>query len=151
LIILDKKLGLTGICRAMSHLIHKFIQQALYTLLNEDSTLGGIVSGVYDNPPEQQHYPYIVINSLASRDWSTRTSVGFSTTIPLTVYGQSGTQQVLDILDRIYELLVEGNLSLLEHQLVAMHFETHDVRTEGDGVTQSGEIRFRAYSESVPV
>jgi len=133
------------------HLIHKSVQQSLYALLNGDSTLSGIVSGVYDNPPEQQEYPYIVIDTLTSRDWSTRSTLGFNTTIPLTVYSQSGTQQVLDILDRIYELVVEGNITLLDHQLVAMHFEMHDVRTEEDGVTHSGEIRFRAYSEFVPV
>lgn len=135
----------------MSHLVHKSIQQSLFALLNNDATLESIVSGIYYNPPEGQDYPYVVIDTLTSRNWSTRTTLGFSTIIPILVYGQSGKQQVMDILDRIYELVVEGNITLLDHQLVAMRFETHDIVTEDDEITHKGAIRFRAYSEFVPV
>lgn len=135
----------------MSHLVHKSLQQSLYALLSGDATLGSVISGVFIHPPEQQAYPYIVIDSLTSRDWSTRTTLGFSTIVPLLVYGQNGQQEVLDIMDRIYELVVEGSITLLDHQLVALRFEMHEVVTEDDAVTQRGTLRFRAYSEFIPV
>ena len=120
-------------------------------LRRNDATIGSVVSGVYDRTPEQVAYPYIVIDTFTSRDWSTRTTLGFNTIVPLVVYSQEGTQQVLDVLDRIYELIVEGNLTLLDHQLVALRFDTHEVTTQEDGVTVRGDIRFRAYSEFIPV
>ncbi len=135
----------------MTHLVHKSLQQSLFALLSGDATLSAIVDGVYDSPPEQAAYPYIIIDTLTSRNWSTRTSLGFSTTIPLLVYGQQGAEQVIDIIDRIYEIIAEGSITLLDHQLVAMRFETHEVTQEQDGVTKRGIIRFRAYSEFVPV
>ena len=135
----------------MTNLVHKSIQESLYALLTGDATLSGIVVGVYDRTPEAPDYPYIVIDNLTSRDWSTRTSLGFNTQVPVVVYSQAGTMQLLEILDRIYELVVEGNLTLLSHQLVALKFETHEVKTLEDGVTKQGDIRFRAYSEFIPV
>jgi len=135
----------------MTHLIHKSIQESLFTLLSGDSGLNAIVTGIFDSAPEQQPYPYVIIDTLTSRDWSTRTSLGFNTSIPILVYGQEGKSQLLDITDKIYEIIVEGNITLLSHQLVAMRFETHEVQQESDGITCRGMIRFRAYSEFVPV
>lgn len=135
----------------MTHFVHKSIQESLYALLTGDATLSGIVAGIYDRVPESPDYPYIVIDNLTSRDWSTRTSLGFNTQVPMVVYGQTGTAELLEILDRIYELVVEGNITLLNHQLVALKFETHNLATLEDGITKRGNIRFRAYSEFIPV
>lgn len=135
----------------MSTLIHQSLKESLYQLLSEDATLSGIVSGVYGEAPESVAYPYLLIGPMQSRDWSTRTSLGFSTQIEVQAYGQAGSKQLDQVLDRIYELVVDGNLTLLNHQLVALRFEQHEVSLQPDGQTHRGHIRFRAYSEFEPV
>ncbi len=135
----------------MSHMVHHSLQQSLFALLSGDAELNQLISGVFDSVPKQANYPYITIDAFSSRDWSTRTSLGFSTAIPLRVFGQKSKQQVIDIVDRLYEIIIEGNITLLDHQLVAIRFETHEIKNEADGITRTGRIVFRAYSEFVPV
>lgn len=97
----------------MSHLVHKALQESLFGLLSNDVSLTSLVTGIYDRAPKNQSYPYVVLEAITSRDWSTRTTLGFNTEIPILVYTQTGSQSLMDILDRIYVLLRERKFNIV--------------------------------------
>jgi hypothetical protein len=133
----------------MSKLAHHTLQQAVFELLNNDSQMQARVTGVYENPAPMIAYPYVTFGSLSATDWSTKTSSGLQTLIPIHVYGQTSKKEVIEILDRVFDLLQSGGLTLTGHELVAMRFEYNEVTLENDGITYHGMIRFRAYTEAV--
>jgi hypothetical protein len=133
----------------MSKLAHFTLQQALYTLLSEDSEILSIVTEVYENPSPVIAYPYLVFGSLTALDWSTKTTSGLQTVVPIHAYSQTSKKEVIEIINRVYDLLLSGPLTLDGHDLVAMRFEFSEITLENDGVTYHGVIRFRAYTEAV--
>jgi hypothetical protein len=135
----------------MSQLIHQSLRESLFQTLKNDATLNSLVQGVFGEMPESQSYPYIVIGEMASRDWSTRTSLGFVTSVVLDCYGQEGSTQIEAINGRVHFLLTSGLVTLLDHKLVGLRVESHETALQADGVTYQGKLTFRAYSEFIPV
>jgi len=134
----------------MPSLSHFEIQKAIYELLTADATLMGMVNSVYDRVTEGAEFPYIVIGESVSRDWSTKTTNGQQILLALHVYSRSGgRKQTAEILDRIYNLLHQGTVSLSGHLLIAMRFEFGDITLESDQLTYHGAIRFRAFTEEL--
>lgn len=133
----------------MSTLAHHTLQKAIYDLLSVDSEILTLVTGVYENPEPVIAYPYLTFGGLTASDWSTKTSTGLQTAILLHAYSQTSKKEVIDILDRVFDLLQSGGLVLEGHELIAMRFEYNDIVLESDGITYHGVIRFRAYTEAV--
>jgi len=133
----------------MTGLAHHALQSAIYALLKDDVAIMATVSGVYDNPPKDTPYPYIAFGRLYDVDRSTKTSTGTQSVIDIYAYSQSSKQQVLEILDHIFDLLQSGELDLVMHHLIAMRFDYNEVTLLNDGRTYQGLIRYRAYTEMV--
>lgn len=133
----------------MPHLAHYTLQKAIYTLLNNDSYLLTMVTGVYENPAPIIAFPYLAFGTLTAADWSTKTSSGLHTVIMLHAYSQEGKLQVIDILDRVFDLMQSDGLSLEGHHLVAMRFDYNEISLESDGNTYHGVMKFHAYTEEV--
>jgi hypothetical protein len=54
--------------------LHAFaLQEALYTRLNDDSTLGALITGVYDGVPADTTLPTVVIGEGTTIDDATKT------------------------------------------------------------------------------
>jgi hypothetical protein len=92
-------------------------------------------------------YPYLAFGDLVAVDWSTKTTKGMQTAIVLHAYSQTSKKEVIEILDRVFDLLQSGGLTLEGQELVAMRFDYNEITLENDGVTYHGMIRFRAYTE----
>jgi hypothetical protein len=134
----------------MPKMPHFALQKAVYQILNTDSALLTLIQGVYDEVPQNSAFPYVVFGRFETTDWSTKTSTGSQCVMNLHVYSDVGKTQILAILDRIYEILQQGNLNVEGHHLVAMRFEYHDAERQIESRIFQGIIRFRAYLELIP-
>lgn len=133
----------------MSNFAHVTLQKAIFETLNNDSYLLSITTGVYENPAPVIAFPYIALGALAATDWSTKTTSGLQITVPIHSYSQTSKKEVIDILDRVFDLLQSGGLDLEGHELIAMRFEYNEIGLEPDGITYHGVIRFKAYTEAI--
>lgn len=109
------------------------VQQALYTKLTSDGVLMGMISGVYDAPPQQAVVPYVVIGD------------GQASVEPCTTYDvtecqmeiqvwttASGRKASLAILSRIHGLLHQGNISISGGTLVRIVVSRGETQVEPD-------------------
>lgn len=133
----------------MTQMAHYDLQQAVYSVLSTDAELLSQVTGIYDNPHPVVAYPYLVLGQLRGVDWSTKTTQGMQSVLTLHAYSQISKKEVINILDRVFDLLQSTALDLEGHNLVAMRFDYSEIDLQNDGITYHGLIQFRAYTEVV--
>ncbi len=133
----------------MSKLAHFTLQKAVYDLLSNDALLLSHVTGIYENPAPVIAFPYLAFGTLTAADWSTKTTRGLHTVIMLHAYSVESKKQLVDILDRVFDLLQSNDLTLEGHHLVAMRFDYNEISLGDDGQTYQGVMKFHAYTEQV--
>lgn len=124
------------------------LQQAIFTTLNNDSTLtSSLGAGVYDDVPdfEAADYPFVQLGQDTSIDYSTKDVVGTETTVTIHVWSRyRGSKEAKQIMERLHQLLHDGNLTVTGHNLINLRAEFADVIRDPDGITRHGVMRFRA-------
>ena len=127
----------------MSDLATQAVQQAVMTLLQNDSTLGAQINGVFDHVPDKTSFPYIVLSETESRDWSTTTRAGQEHRMTLSVYSRyGGKKQVQQITERVYALLHEVTVSITGDSCVLCRFQLQEITLLNDGRTYQGDSVF---------
>ena len=122
------------------------IQEALYSRLNGDSTLGGLVTGVYDAVPDDTTLPVVVIGVGSIVDDGSKTLDAREYTINVDVWSDySGLKQTKNIIKQVYSLLHEYALSVSGASLVDLRCEFTSELIENNGITRHGVMRFRAF------
>ena len=121
------------------------LQKAIFDKLDQDGTLQGLVTDVYDFVPESTAFPYVKIGVGSSVDNGTKTLQGNEHTLVIHTFSRyRGSKETKEIMSRIYALLHESSLSVTGASLVNLRFEFSDVIKENDGLTTHGLQRFRA-------
>jgi len=121
------------------------LQKAVFDKLDQDGTLQGLVTDVYDFVPESTAFPYVKVGEETSIDNGTKTLQGNEHTLVIHTFSRyRGSKEVKEIMSRIYALLHESSLSVSGASLVNLRFEFSDVIKENDGFTSHGLQRFRA-------
>ncbi len=127
------------------------LQAAVYAKLTADTGAGGLLStsapkiaGVYDDLPEGQAFPYIVIGDAIEAPWSTMGRDGDEGVITLHIWSQArGFREALMVLDRVNELLDGGALDVGGYSHVATMYESSETLRDPDGVTRHVVARYR--------
>ena len=126
------------------------IQTAVYSRLNGDSALGGLISGVYDHVPQEVAFPYVVVGDGQSNQWDTDTSLGAEHTIELKTWSRyRGRKEVKDIQQAIYDSLHRHSLSVSGASTVTCEWEMSETFKEPDGLTRQGVDRYRVLLDEV--
>jgi hypothetical protein len=86
------------------------IQTAIYGVLNGDVTLVALVTGVFNDVPAGQVYPYVQIGSATQRPWHTfggsSVGIGWNATVTVHIWSRyQGDVEALAILNRVVALL----------------------------------------------
>jgi hypothetical protein len=107
------------------------VQQALYSKLTGDGVLMGMISGVYDAPPQHAAVPYVVIGDGAA---TLKPQVANDVTecdLEVNVWTTaSGRKVALAILNRLHGLLHQGSLSVSGFTLLSMVATAADTQLE---------------------
>jgi hypothetical protein len=126
------------------------LQQSLYEALVGDAPLGRLLGEprIYDGAPREAAFPYVTIDQLTTRDWSTGDGAGFEHVATLSVWSRySGKREAHALLDAIYTCLHEAKLDVRGASLINLRFDSSSIGRDDDGATYHGVIRFRAVTE----
>lgn len=109
------------------------VQQALYTKLSGDGVLMGMISGVYDAPPQHAAVPYVVIGDGQSDIHPQTISDVSECTLAIHVWTTaSGRKAALAILNRLHGLLHQGTMNITGFTLIAMRANTADTQLDAN-------------------
>lgn len=123
------------------------VQQALYALLNSDTTLQNLVGGVYDQAPTDAAYPFVAIETTNVSDWSFRGGEGVQAQFELQVYSRyHGMSECHSILARLDALLHEANLVVSGVNVVQMRIDSARASGLNDGRTTRGTLQLDVWA-----
>lgn len=122
----------------------KAIQQAIYERLTADTVLMGKITGVFDEVPQNQPFPYVTIGDMTSTPWRTMSRFGEEVTITLHIWSQQkGFREAYEILDDLNRLLADQVIPVLGWDVAACWYEFSDTIRDPDGVTKHIPVRYR--------
>jgi hypothetical protein len=99
-------------------------QRAIFATLNNDATLRGLITGVFDAVPDGTAFPYVSIGELTESDFATFDRDGSEATIAIHIWSDyRGNSQQLRILDRMNELLDGASLAMTGQTLVSITYD----------------------------
>ena len=127
--------------------LHSFaLQERVYSTLNGDGTLGGLINGVFDSVPDGQTLPVVIIGEQSTSDNGSKTLDGRDYIFNVDVYSDyRGMKEIKNIQKEIYRLLHESSLSVSGASFVDCRCEFTTDILEDDGITRHGVMRFRAF------
>ena len=122
------------------------LQEALYSKLNGDATLGNLIEGVFDSVPDDNTLPIVVIGEGTTTDNATKTLDARDYVFTIDVWSSyRGMKETKNIMQRVYTLLHDTALSVSGANVITLRCEFTTQVTEGDGVIRHGIMRFRAF------
>ena len=123
---------------------HSFdLQTIVYSTLNGDSTLDGIIGDnkIFDNVPQDTSYPYVVIGNESAINRGTKTLDGNEYTIDIEVWSQyRGKKEIKEAMERVYNLFHDATYSVSGADMVVSQVRNVITLTENDGITRHGVI-----------
>tara|TARA_Y100001973_G_C5099410_1_gene281836 strand:+ start:381 stop:782 length:402 start_codon:yes stop_codon:yes gene_type:complete len=127
--------------------LHSFpLQEAIFSRLNGDSTLGDLITGVFDGVPDDTALPIVVIGPSTTSDDGSKTLDARDYIFNVDVFSDyRGMKETKNILQRVYTLLHEVDVSVSGANLIDLRCEFSSEVLENDGVTRHGVMRFRAF------
>ncbi len=126
------------------------LQKAVYAALTADTALTTLLGGthIHDVPPRGAAFPYVVIDQMQVRDWSTGTEAGAEHMLTLHVWSRyAGKQEAYEIADAVRAVLDGVLLDLDDHRLINLRHQYSELKRDEDGETHHGVLRFRAVTE----
>jgi len=131
------------------------VQAAVYSKLTADVGAGGLlnvtspmITGVFDEVPDGQSFPYIVIGDQNEASFSTMAKDGGVLLITLHIWSQAkGFREAELVLGRANYLL-DGALVITGYAHVGTVYEGADTLRDPDGITRHIAARYRVYAQS---
>lgn len=106
---------------------------------------------VFDDMPEQEVFPYIVMGEITARDWSDKFEPGQEVYSTIHIWSRyKGRKEADDMADGVLQALTESPLDLSPNfRAVLDEFESYDLIIDIDGITRHGILRLRYLIEEV--
>jgi hypothetical protein len=133
----------------MPNFSHDALQTAIYQRLTADTTLAGLVTGIYDQAPQGTVFPYVTLGDSTATDRSTNTTAGTEFDLKLHAWSrEGGRKQAAGILQEIYSLLHHASFAVTGQSLISIRYEASTITLESDGWTYQGIIMFKVFLQS---
>lgn len=120
------------------------IIREVYEKLNGDTTLGALVSGVFDHVPQTQEYPFVAIGELVETEFNNDDAEQMNIA-SLTIHTYSrkrGRKETHDIQKQITLLLHRASLVASGFNFVSVDHTQSQSFTDADGLTRHGICEF---------
>ena len=122
------------------------LQKAIYQILSASLPLQAIVAGrIFDEVPQGEHFPYIVIGDDDLKPWDLDCKQGFEALITIHAFSRyKGRKEAKEIGAKIYDLLHNASIVTDNFKSAVCVLDMQTTMVEGDGVTRHLVARFRA-------
>ncbi len=119
------------------------LQKAIFQRLSSDSTLSGMVTGVFDQVPENQPYPYVVIGEPNELPFDTKNTFGEEISLVIHVWSKyPGKKEAYNILGACQQALAK-KLTVDGFRLLKVDRAGKQVFDDIDPVIKHGVLRMR--------
>jgi hypothetical protein len=106
---------------------------AIITKLRSDETLSSLVSGIFDDVPQGQPFPFIVIGEMSETPFSTFGRSGRTSSITVNILSQyKGFKEATGIYAQVNQLLDGQELTLGGYALISLRFTTSQFIKDGE-------------------
>jgi len=120
------------------------LQKTIYEKLFANIELMAQISGVYDNVPQETAYPFISFGKNNSKKYDVLGKNGLEQKLDIEVWSrEGGKKQSAYIMESIYSLLHNGNITIAGHTVISMEIISSSINLESDGRTYRGIINLR--------
>lgn len=104
------------------------VQRAVIAALRASAPLMAVVTGVFDQAPDEQAFPYIEIQEIDGTDASTKTKDALDMRITFDIWSaKRGNLETWQIMGLIRDVLQRQRLALTDHEMITPFLE--DFRT----------------------
>jgi hypothetical protein len=128
------------------------LRRAVFACLAADAQLTTLLGSakIFDEAPRGSEAPYVLFADWQMRDWSTGDGRGAEHFLVVAVIStERRTREAIEIARRVVELLDEAMLTLEDHALIDLRFQTMETRREQNGRFARANLRFRATTEAL--
>lgn len=136
--------------RETAQLVSWLVQQAIYQVLTGDEALAGLVTGVYDDVPEDAVAPYVTLGEAWETPANTLDRFGRLVTAQLHVWSrQPGMAEAMAIANRVVGLLDHqtGRLPVSGHTILGVWLLDAVPQRDPDPAWRHVPVRLRIQAE----
>ncbi len=120
------------------------VQKAIYRELTSNQELMAIVTGIFDQVPQDQPFPYVTIGEFTSVPFRTHSRFGEEITVTMHIWSQAeGYMESATILDQLNKSLADVAVAVEGFGEVGFFYEFSQALREPDGVTRQMPFRYR--------
>lgn len=128
------------------------VQTAIYDKLTADATLTGIVSGIFDQVPEDVPYPYVAIGDATEVPEDAHDRQGLAVTVTLHIWSRyRGYAEAAAILKEVDRILDRKPLTVDGFHTVTVAHEFHQSLRDPDPQIRHIPVRYRIRLEEETV
>ncbi|MFA5313221.1 MAG: DUF3168 domain-containing protein [Methanomassiliicoccales archaeon] len=128
------------------------LQAAVYAKITADTGTGGLlaagapmISGVFDEVPEGQAFPYITIGDNTELPWSTFGKDGNNEVLTLHIWSQAKGFREAELILKRLNVVLKGDLTISGNVHAGTNYEGADTSRDPDGITRQIIARYRVY------
>lgn len=126
------------------------IQKAVFAALTADAALSALITGIFDEVPESQPFPYVVVGEATSYTQDTFANRVRSNTLYIHIWSRyKGNEEVLNIQDNVDRILDRSNLVMNGWVTIMCFSEFAETVKDPDGITRHALVRYRIEVETV--
>ena len=106
---------------------------------------------VFDENPENEPYPYVVMGEITATDWSDKFEDGMEVYSTIHVWSQyHGRKEADEMADALLQALTSSSLDLGSNFRTALNkFDNYNLLVDLDGVTRHGILRIKYLIEEL--
>lgn len=120
------------------------VQTAIYQKLTTDAALTAKVTGVFDDVPDGQAFPYVQLGDATEEPFRTFKRDGSNSTFTVHVFSRyRGFMEAYEVAALVNAALDGATLNLGGFDPVSCYYEGSSTLTDPDGITRHIPIRFR--------
>lgn len=131
----------------VGHLSQYELQKVLYAAFTANSTLMGLVTGIFDPAPENQAFPYVSFGDHYELTLPGLGKLNKRVVFYIDIWSQAFGFGEIAAIAEVINQIVEGHVWMLQDfQTVFMQLE-HTVKlTDPDGITRHCELRYLTFN-----
>ncbi|GGV80488.1 DUF3168 domain-containing protein [Streptomyces thermoviolaceus] len=122
------------------------LQQAVYAKLTADTTLMGLVSGVYDEVPEDVEFPYVTLGSITELPDDAHDRQGLTAQVVLHIWSKyHGYREAAEILAAMDQVLDRKPLAVDGFTDISIAQAQHQSMRDSDPTIRHINVQYRVW------